>query len=158
MKDRLKDKTVAPDFRAFFEAVPGHCFIARTDGPIFTIVAVSDAYLEAVGTKRADIVDAPQNIEYLTAFVQSGYRLINTESNEIDKDGHTKYFLNNLTCFFEGEKVVHATKTSAKKAQVTVHDFGIWLLAFSYCISHPKISPFVLMYKFNKPVTSERTI
>ena len=41
------------DFRALFEAVPGLYLILRPD---FTIVAVSDAYLAATMTRRAEIV------------------------------------------------------------------------------------------------------
>jgi PAS domain S-box-containing protein len=42
-----------PDFRALFEAAPGHFLVLATD---LTIIAVSDAYLEVTATRRADIL------------------------------------------------------------------------------------------------------
>ena len=42
-----------PDFRALFEAAPGLCLVLRADDtPRFTIVAASDAYLQATLTSR----------------------------------------------------------------------------------------------------------
>ena len=46
----------APDFRAFFEAVPGLYLALLPNPPQFTIVAVSDAYLRATMTQRAAIL------------------------------------------------------------------------------------------------------
>ena len=40
--------------------------------------------------------DDPQNVDYLRAFVASGYRLIGAESREVDREGNEKYFVNNL--------------------------------------------------------------
>lgn len=42
-----------PDFRALFESAPGHFLVVS---PTFKILAVSDAYLRATMTKRADIL------------------------------------------------------------------------------------------------------
>jgi PAS domain S-box-containing protein len=53
----------------------------------------------------------PQNDDsfaYLSYFIQSGYRLEGTESKEIDKDGNTKYFLNNLVGVLENGQLVRA--------------------------------------------------
>jgi signal transduction histidine kinase len=46
----------APDFRALFEAAPGSFLVVAPDPPKFTIVAVSDAYLNATMTRREDIL------------------------------------------------------------------------------------------------------
>lgn len=46
---------VAPDFRALFEAAPGNYLVLVADAPVFTIVAVSDAYLRAVMSTREDL-------------------------------------------------------------------------------------------------------
>jgi len=43
-----------PDFRALFESAPGFYLVLTPD---LTIVAVSDAYLQATMTKRAEILD-----------------------------------------------------------------------------------------------------
>lgn len=44
-----------PDFRALFEAAPG-CFLVLSPDPSYTILAVSDAYLAATNTRRAEIL------------------------------------------------------------------------------------------------------
>ncbi len=45
-----------PDFRVLFESVPGLYLVLLPDDPIFTIVAVSDAYAAATMTKREEIL------------------------------------------------------------------------------------------------------
>jgi PAS domain S-box-containing protein len=47
---------IAPDFRVLFESVPGLYLVLLPDNPIFTIVAVSDAYAAATMTKRREIL------------------------------------------------------------------------------------------------------
>ncbi|HVG28180.1 MAG TPA: PAS domain S-box protein [Pyrinomonadaceae bacterium] len=42
------------------------------------------------------------NVEYLRGAIRSGYRMIDAESEERDRDGNTKYFLNNLVGIVEG--------------------------------------------------------
>jgi PAS domain S-box-containing protein len=44
----------------------------------------------------------PDNLAYLRAAIRSGYRLIDAESQEVDRDGNRKYFLNNLVGIVEG--------------------------------------------------------
>jgi len=48
-----RDAETAPDFRTLFESAPGLYLVLKPD---FTIVAVSDAYLHATMTRRADIL------------------------------------------------------------------------------------------------------
>ena len=45
-----------PDFRALFDAVPGLYLVVRPNDPIYTIVAVNQAYAQATLTKPAEIV------------------------------------------------------------------------------------------------------
>lgn len=45
-----------PDFRLLFESAPGLYLVLRADDPVFTIVAVSDAYLSATMTRREEIL------------------------------------------------------------------------------------------------------
>ncbi len=52
-----------------------------------------------------------QNLEYIKSFVKSSYRLSNAETNDIDKSGHTKYFINNLVGIIENEFLVRAWGT-----------------------------------------------
>ncbi len=59
---------------------------------------------EIVGTRLGELLprSVPENVEYLRAFVRSGYRIMEAESREVDREGDTKYFLNNLTGTVEG--------------------------------------------------------
>src|SRR5215217_3310286 len=41
------------------------------------------------------VLDDPDNMAYLHAFIQSGYHLTDMESHEVDHEGRPKYFLNN---------------------------------------------------------------
>ncbi|HZR30706.1 MAG TPA: ATP-binding protein [Terriglobales bacterium] len=53
----------------------------------------------------------PRNVEYLRAFIRSGYRLSEAESFERDRDGNTHYFLNNLVGVVENGKLLRAWGT-----------------------------------------------
>jgi two-component system cell cycle sensor histidine kinase/response regulator CckA len=53
----------------------------------------------------------PRNLEYLTAFLQSGYRLKDAESHELDRDGRNKFFLNNLIGIAENGTLLRAWGT-----------------------------------------------
>jgi PAS domain S-box-containing protein len=54
---------------------------------------------ETVGTRLDELLprSVQENVDYLRAFVDSGYRLTDVESQEVDYRGGTKYFLSNLT-------------------------------------------------------------
>jgi two-component system cell cycle sensor histidine kinase/response regulator CckA len=62
-----------------------------------------DSAGEILGARLPDLLDPsdPKNLDYLGAFVQSGYRLIEAESHERAKDGSDRYFLNNLIGIIE---------------------------------------------------------
>ncbi|HVV87758.1 MAG TPA: ATP-binding protein [Kofleriaceae bacterium] len=49
----------ASDFRLLFEYAPGNYLVLAPDPPVFTILAVSDAYLRATKTRRDAIVGRP---------------------------------------------------------------------------------------------------
>jgi signal transduction histidine kinase len=57
-----------------------------------------DAASDLVGARLGDLLprEDPANVEYLRAFVTSQYRLTDAESNEVDRDGRPRYFVNNL--------------------------------------------------------------
>ena len=63
---------------------------------------------EIVGARIGDLFppSVRQNVEYLKAFVRSGYRLTDTEFEEVDRHGDTKQFLSNLTGIVEDESLV----------------------------------------------------
>jgi len=50
-------------------------------------------------------------LEYFKGFIQSGFKLVNVETNETDKDGNQKIFLNNLMGIVENEKLVRVWGT-----------------------------------------------
>lgn len=43
------------DYRAFFEAVPGHYVVILPDDPRFTVVVANDAWLQAIGRSREEV-------------------------------------------------------------------------------------------------------
>ncbi|HEX6333811.1 MAG TPA: PAS domain S-box protein [Flavisolibacter sp.] len=45
--------------------------------------------------------DDPANIQYLTNFFSNGFRIVNAESHEKDRNGNSKYFLNNAVGIIE---------------------------------------------------------
>ena len=52
-----------------------------------------------------------ENVAYLRSFIRSGYRLEEAESQEIDRYGNAKYFVNNLVGIFERGQLVGAWGT-----------------------------------------------
>ena len=63
---------------------------------------------EIVGARLGDLLvkSDPQNIAFLHAFKQAGYRLTDVETREVDRYGNIKYFLNNLNGVQENEVMV----------------------------------------------------
>jgi PAS domain S-box-containing protein len=47
-----------------------------------------------------------ENVDYLRRYIRSGYRLEDAESHEIDRYGHSKYFINNLVGIFERGQLI----------------------------------------------------
>lgn len=66
------------------------------------------AAADVVGTRLVVFLPPsnPQNVAYLRSYIRSGYRLEDAESQEIDRYGHTKHFVNNLVGIFERGQVV----------------------------------------------------
>jgi PAS domain S-box-containing protein len=80
---------------------------------------------QLIGAKMKDLFDPadPVNIEYLRSFIHTNYRLVNAASHEIDKNGNSNYFLNNMIGVVEGETLVRVwgTKrdiTTEKRAEL----------------------------------------
>lgn len=55
--------------------------------------------------------NAEENVEYLRAFVRSGFRLEGGESHEVDRDGGSKYLRNNLVGVVDGGRLIRAWGT-----------------------------------------------
>src|ERR671921_948360 len=68
---------------------------------------------EVVGTRLGDLLPSsiPENVRYLKDFVRSGYQLSDAESQEVDRYGGTKYFLNDLTGIVENESLLRVWGT-----------------------------------------------
>jgi signal transduction histidine kinase/CheY-like chemotaxis protein len=67
---------------------------------------------ELAGLGLGDLVPPePANLEYLRAFIGSGYRLLNAESHEVDKSGRPKWFLNSLVGIVENGMMTRAWGT-----------------------------------------------
>jgi PAS domain S-box-containing protein len=68
---------------------------------------------EIVGARLPDLVppDDPTNRDYLTGFVEAGYRMVDAESIEIDRHGEKKHFLNSLIAVIEDGKLYRAWGT-----------------------------------------------
>ncbi len=62
---------------------------------------------EMVGTSLDDFIPKSfsKSVEYLNAFIKSDYKIIDLESQEDDKYGNRKYFLNNLLGIIENGKL-----------------------------------------------------
>jgi PAS domain S-box-containing protein len=70
---------------------------------------------EIVGARLGDFLvrSDPANVEYLRAFIRSGFRLTDAESHELDREGQPKYFLNNLIGIIENRMLVRAWGTQS---------------------------------------------
>jgi hypothetical protein len=71
------------------------------------------AAADVVGTRLVVFLPPSnaENVAYLRSFIRSGYRLEDAESHEIDRYGHSKYFVNNLVGIFERSQLVGAWGT-----------------------------------------------
>jgi PAS domain S-box-containing protein len=68
---------------------------------------------EIVGARLGDLLvrTDPANVEYLRAFVASGYRLAEVGSVERDREGNAKFFSNSLVGVVEGGRLLRAWGT-----------------------------------------------
>ncbi len=65
---------------------------------------------ELHGARLGDLLprEDPANVEYLRAFVTTGYRLNEAETNEIGRDGLSRFFVNNLFGIVQDGRLVRA--------------------------------------------------
>ncbi|HUR97090.1 MAG TPA: PAS domain S-box protein [Pyrinomonadaceae bacterium] len=68
---------------------------------------------EIVGARLSDLLvaDDPKNVEFLKAFIESGYNLSEAESHEKDTSGNDRYFLNNFVGIVENGLLLRAWGT-----------------------------------------------
>ena len=79
------------------DRIYAHAVLAECNNAMARMYGLESAD-QIVGSALADLLPRadPANLEYLAAFVRSGYRLTDAESHEIGRDGRSYYFLNNL--------------------------------------------------------------
>jgi signal transduction histidine kinase len=89
-----------------------HAYLAECNDVLAQMYGFPSAE-DLVGVRLGDMLvrEDPANIEYLCAFIESGYRLIGAESHEVDRDGNEKHFVNNLIGFVENGAVMRAWGT-----------------------------------------------
>ena len=82
------------------------------------------AAADVVGTRLVVFLPPsnPENVGYLRSFIRSGYRLEDAESQEIDRYGRAKYFVNNLVGIFERGQLVGAWGTQRDVTEQRRHD------------------------------------
>ncbi|MGB9178546.1 MAG: CHASE domain-containing protein [Pyrinomonadaceae bacterium] len=89
-----------------------HGYLAECNDAMAHMYGYSRAS-EIVGARLSDFLvrDDPANLEYLLAFIRSGYRLTDAESREVDREGQPKFFLNNLVGIVENGLLYRAWGT-----------------------------------------------
>src|SRR4051812_9738827 len=96
-----------------------YAYLAECNDALAQMYGYSKAQ-ELVGSRLGDMMprSEPQNVEYLRAFIRSGYRLTDAESHEFDRQGNQRYFLNNLIGFVsEG----HLRRAWGSQRDVTIN-------------------------------------
>ena len=94
------------------ELIYRHCYLAEANDAAARMYGFERAG-EIVGRPLGDFLvrEDPANVEYLRAFIRSGYRLTDAESVEVDREGRRRYFLNNLVGAVGGGRVLRAWGT-----------------------------------------------
>ena len=89
-----------------------HAYLAECNDVMARMYGFTRAE-EIVGARLEDFLprSVPENVEYLLAFIRSGHRLTNAESEEVDREGNLKRILNNLTGVVENGLLVRAWGT-----------------------------------------------
>ena len=69
-----------------------------------------DSAVQLQGARLGDFMPEsdPHNIDFLKAFIRSGYRLRDAESHEVDRHGEPKHFLNNFFGIVEDGRLLRA--------------------------------------------------
>lgn len=88
-----------------------YAYMAECNDAMAKMYGFRDAY-DLMGLKLETLMPQnEENLAYLSAFIESGYRLNDAESKELAVDGSARYFLNNLTGIIENGNVVRAWGT-----------------------------------------------
>ena len=89
-----------------------HAYLAECNDVVARMYGFTRAE-EIVGARLEDFLPRSvlANVEYLREFIRSGYSLTDAESEEVDREGTPKRFLNNLTGIVENGLLVRAWGT-----------------------------------------------
>src|SRR3990170_3396264 len=101
---------LAPDEQ--IERFYRHSYLAECNDVMARMYGYAQAE-EIIGARLEDLLSSsiPENVQYLKDFVYSGYRLTDAESQEVDRYGRTKYFVNDLTGVVENESLLRVWGT-----------------------------------------------
>jgi PAS domain S-box-containing protein len=91
-----------------------HGYLAECNDAMAEMYGFASAK-EIVGARLGDFLvrSDPANVEYLRAFMRSGFRLTDAESHELDREGRRKFFLNNLIGIVENGVLLRAWGTQS---------------------------------------------
>jgi PAS domain S-box-containing protein len=93
------------------EMVYQHAYLAECNDAMAKMYGFHDAY-DLMGSKLELLLPKnEENLAYLRAFIDSGYKLYDAESKELAKDGSIRYMLNNLIGIVEKGHVTRAWGT-----------------------------------------------
>lgn len=94
------------------EFVYRHGYLSDCNDQMARMYGLAEA-AELIGLRLGDLLvrSDPRNREFLTGFIRSGYRLTEAESHELDRDGRSKYFLNNFIGIVDGGSLLRAWGT-----------------------------------------------
>jgi PAS domain S-box-containing protein len=108
--DRPIDPAVPEDEQ--IDLIYRHAYLAECNDAMARMYGLARAE-DLIGARLEDLLirSDPRNSDYLRAFIRSGYHLIDAESHEVDRDGNTRYFLNNLIGIVEDGRVARAWGT-----------------------------------------------
>src|SRR5215216_6753094 len=89
-----------------------HGYLAECNDAMARMYGYTQAE-EIVGARLSDLLPSsiPENLQYLRAFIRSGYRLVDAESQEVGRHGNTRHFSNNLTGIVEDGSLVQVWAT-----------------------------------------------
>ena len=89
-----------------------HAYLAECNDVMARMYGLTEAR-EIVGVRLPELLPAEraENVEYLRAFIRSGYRLADAGTVERDRHGQTRHFLNNLVGIFDGGRLLRAWGT-----------------------------------------------
>lgn len=99
-----------------------YAYLAECNNAMARMYGYDDAS-EMIGMRLNQLFPDDEDTKaYLTHFIESGYRVESAESKEVDKNGNTVYFINNLVGIIENGNLVRAWGTQRNITDQKVGD------------------------------------